>query len=105
MGYIVGFDGVWVDPKKIQVMKDWPHPKLLKILGGLLVLTRYYRKFVRNYGKIVGPLTRLLKKNSFSYDDLIEQAFMSLNSAMCLMPILVVFCYVFDAYTRSTQFH
>jgi hypothetical protein len=32
LGHIVGKDGVRVDPKKIEAMKDWPHPKTLKIL-------------------------------------------------------------------------
>ena len=56
MGHLVGKDGVRVDPKKIEVMQDWPHPKTLKSLRGFLGLTRYYRKFVQNYGKIVEPL-------------------------------------------------
>jgi hypothetical protein len=29
-----------VDPKKIEAMQDWPHPKTLKILCGFLGLTR-----------------------------------------------------------------
>ena len=32
MGHIVGCDGVKVDPKTIQSMKDWPRPKTLKRL-------------------------------------------------------------------------
>jgi hypothetical protein len=57
-----------VDPKKIEAMKDWPHPKTLKSLRGFLGLTRYYHKFVQNYGKIAAPLTALLKKNAFSWN-------------------------------------
>jgi hypothetical protein len=60
LGHIVGHDGVKVDPKKIQTMKDWSFPKTLKSLRGVLGLTRYYRKFVHNYGKIIGLLTRIL---------------------------------------------
>jgi hypothetical protein len=46
-----------VDPQKIEAMKDWPCPKTIKILRGLLGLTEYYCKFVQNYRKIVAPLT------------------------------------------------
>jgi hypothetical protein len=66
LGHMVGKDGVKVDPKKIEDMQDWLHPKTLKILHGFLGLTGYYRKFVKNYGKILAPLTALLKKNSFT---------------------------------------
>jgi hypothetical protein len=34
LGNIVGKDGVQVDPKKIEAMKDWPCPKNIKILHG-----------------------------------------------------------------------
>jgi hypothetical protein len=54
LGHIVGKDGVSVDPKKTKSMNDWPHPKNLKSLRGFLGLTRYYCKFVQNYGKIAG---------------------------------------------------
>ena len=90
LGHIVSCDGVRVDPKKIQAMTDWPRTKTLKSLREFLGLTEYYRKLVCNYGKIACLLTRLLKKNSFSWDDLVEQAFMSLKNAMCSTPVLIV---------------
>jgi hypothetical protein len=62
LGHLVGKDGVRVDPKKIEVMQDGMQPKTLKSLCGFLGLTGYYRKFVKNYGKIATPLTALLKK-------------------------------------------
>jgi hypothetical protein len=67
LGHILGKDGVCGHTKKIECMKDWPHPKNLKSLRGFLGLTGYYRKFVQNYGKIGAPLTSLLKKNAFTW--------------------------------------
>jgi hypothetical protein len=46
-------------------------------------LTGYYRKFLKNYGKIVAPLTALLKNNSFTWTTTAAQAFQTLNMAMC----------------------
>ena len=69
-------------------MQEWPHPKTLKILRGFLGLTRYYRKNGRNYGKIAVPLTSILNKNEFSWNETIEKAFSILKQAMCNTPVL-----------------
>ena len=90
MGHIVGKAGVKVDPKNIEAMQDWPHPKTLKILHGFLGLTGYYRKFVKNYGKIASPLTALLKKNSFTWIPFAAQAFQTLKMAMCTTSVLAL---------------
>ena len=79
-----------MDPKKIEAMQDWPHPKTLKILCGFLGLTGYYCKFVKNYGKIATPLTALLKKNSFTWTLVVAQAFQTLKMAMCTNPVLAL---------------
>jgi hypothetical protein len=88
LGHLVGKDGVRVDPKKIKSMQDWPHPNTLKILHGFLGLTSYYRKFVKNYGKIAAPLTAFLKKNSFTWIPTAAQDFQTLKMAMCTTPFL-----------------
>lgn len=69
LGRVVGCEGVRVDPKKIQEMQDWPQPKTLNSLRGFLGLTSYYHKFVHNYGRTARPITHLLKKNSFVWND------------------------------------
>jgi hypothetical protein len=66
LGHLVDKDGIRVDTKNIEAMQDQPHPNTLKNLRGFLGLTGYYRKFFKNYGKIVGPLIALLKKKSFT---------------------------------------
>jgi hypothetical protein len=90
LGHLVGKAGVRVDPKKIETMQYWPHPKTLKSLCGFLGLTGCYRKFVKNYGKIVAPLTALLKKNSFTWTPAAAQAFQTLKMSMCTTPFLAL---------------
>jgi hypothetical protein len=90
LGHLVGKDGVRVDPKKIEAMQDWPHPKTLKSLCGFLGLTGYYRKFLKNYGKIAAPLTDLLKKNSFTWTLAAAQAFQTLKMTMCTTLVLAL---------------
>jgi hypothetical protein len=90
LGHMVGKDGIRVEPKKIEAMQDWPHPKTLKILHGFLGLTGYYCKFVKNYGNITAPLMALLKKNSFTWTPTAAQAFQTLKMAMCTTPVLAL---------------
>jgi hypothetical protein len=87
LGHLVGKVGVRVDPKKIEAMQYWPHPKNLKRLRGFLGLRGYYHKFVKNYGKIVTPLTSLLKNNSFTWTPSSSQDFQTLTMAICTTPV------------------
>lgn len=57
LGHIVSFDGVAMDPTKIQAILDWPIPKNVKKLRGFLGLSGYYKKFIPGYGKCVNPCT------------------------------------------------
>jgi hypothetical protein len=90
LGHLVGKDGIRVDPRNIESMQDWPHPKKLKSLRGFLGLTGYYCKFIKNYGNIAAPLTDLLKKNSFTWTPAAAQAFQTLKTAMCTTPVLAL---------------
>ena len=88
LGHIIYHEGVKVDPKKIKAIKEWKVPTTIKQLRGFLGLTRYYRKFVNNYGRIASPLTKLLKKDAFSWTLEVTKAFEHLKQEMCLTPVL-----------------
>jgi hypothetical protein len=90
LGHLVGKDGVRVDPKKIEAMQDWQHPKTLKRLNGFLGPTGYYHKFIKNYGKIATTLTVILKKNSFTWTPAAAQAFQTLKTTMCTTLVLAL---------------
>ena len=64
--HIISGQGVSIDPRKIAAMEAWLIPTSLKALKGVLGLTGYYRKFIKNYRQIATPLTALLRKNAFT---------------------------------------
>ena len=62
----------------------------MKDLRGFLGLTGYYRRFVKDYGKVAKPLIDRLRKNQFSWDDKAEQAFQQLKLKMISLPTLTL---------------
>ncbi|KAF8394115.1 hypothetical protein HHK36_020320 [Tetracentron sinense] len=63
-------------------MLSLPIPLTIKSLRGFLGLTDYYRKFIKDYGKITGPLTSLLKRNSFIWTATATETLNQLKVAM-----------------------
>lgn len=59
LGHIVSHNGVETDPAKVEALKTWPRPRNLKELRSFLGFAGYYRRFVRDFSKIVKPLTDL----------------------------------------------
>jgi len=54
--------GSQLDPKKVVVVMNFPTPKTTTNVKAFLGLTRYYRRFIVGYPKIVEPLFTLTKK-------------------------------------------
>src|ERR1044072_4476126 len=75
LGYIISGEGVAVDPEKVRCILEWPEPKNVKGVRGILGLTGYYRKFIKDYGKVAKPLTELTKKDNFSWGQEVVRAF------------------------------
>ena len=51
-------------------------------------LIGYYRRFVKNYGRIVAPLTTLLKKDYFHWNESTNLAFEQLKKDICTTLVL-----------------
>lgn len=88
LGHVATRLRVAADTRKIQAIKGWPIPTSLRALQGFLGLARYYRKFFKNFGDIVIPLTNLLKKNAFAWTKESSLAFTKLQNALSQAPIL-----------------
>lgn len=77
-----------MDREKVEAGLKWEEPKTIKVLRGFLGLTGYYRRFVKDYGKVVRPLINLLKKGSFVWTELARKAMDRLKEAVTTAPVL-----------------
>ena len=60
-------------------------PRSARSRRGFLGLAGYYRKFIRDFGTIGAPLTRLLQKDAFTWS---AEAFQALKGALSTGPVL-----------------
>jgi len=89
LGHIVGHGIISMDAVKIETIKDYPTPQLLKQLRRFVGITGWYKKSIENYAAITSPLTDSLKKKKvFFWSSAAEQAFQDLKAAMSKAPVL-----------------
>jgi hypothetical protein len=71
-------------------VRDWPTPTNITELRGFLGLARYYRRFIKDYGKICKPLFEGLKKGEFTWSTPQSDAFNNIEIALCSAPVLAL---------------
>jgi hypothetical protein len=64
LGLIVGRDGFKMDPEKVRTILEWETPRSATDVLRFNGFCNFYRRFIKNYSKIVTPLINLTKKNA-----------------------------------------
>lgn len=63
LGHVITQEGIKPDQEKIRKILDWKLPENQKQIKQFLGLSGYYRRFIKDYSKIVKPMTQYLKKD------------------------------------------
>ena len=70
LGHMVSASGVSVDPKKVEAAMSWERPKSVFKIHSFLGLAGYYRRFIKDFSRLVAPMTRLtMKEVKFEWND------------------------------------
>ena len=62
LGHVLLGDGIFVDPKKVEVIINWEQLKNESKILSFLGLVGYYHRFVEGFSLIAALLTRLTHK-------------------------------------------
>ena len=55
LGHVISHNKVEMDPKKIQIIKDWGSLETKKDVQRFLGFANFYRRFIKNFAKIANP--------------------------------------------------
>ena len=92
LGVIVGRNGIRMDPKKIETIKNWKTPSCLTDVQAFIGFGNFYRRFIRDFSGIISPMVNLTKKGvRFEWNQNCETSFQALKEAFTSAPILASF--------------
>lgn len=89
LGYVVGSNGLHVDPDKIKAILDIPTPKTVAEVRRIIGTASWYRRFIASFSTLIAPLVALLRKGkTWSWNEECECAFQAIKDALVSAPIL-----------------
>lgn len=90
LGIIISEDSVRMDLVKVAGIMEWPTPTKNKELQSFLGFTNFYRKFIKNYSKVVKALTQLTGNATWTWGREQDVAFQDLKKHMAEDVVLAI---------------
>ena len=79
LGFIVSNKGIFVDPDKVKVIREQPELKTLSKAHSFHGLVSFYRRFIKGFNTITGPITECLKLGSFKWMPAAHKAYLDIK--------------------------
>ena len=89
MGFAIKPGFIKMDLIKIKVVRYWPEPINVKEVKGFLGFINYYRKFIKDFGKMVLLFIKFTKVISiFEWNDKQRKTFFKIKERILKEPVL-----------------
>ncbi|KAH9679997.1 hypothetical protein KPL71_026363 [Citrus sinensis] len=90
LGHRVSKNGIEVGKTKIEVINKLPPPTSVKGIRSFLGHAGFYRRFIKDFSKVVKPLCSLLEHDKpFQFDKDCLQAFRELKKVLITAPVVI----------------
>ena len=89
LGHVVSEEGLKPNPRLLESIRQIKPPSTVTEVRSFLGLVGYYRRFIRGFSDIAGPLNRLLEKErDFQWSKECQSSFMTLKGLLLKDPIV-----------------
>ena len=81
-----------MDPKKVRAIFEWPTPRSVTKVRSFHGLASFYRKFIKGFNGICGPLTKTMRgdRKEFKWTTGVDKSFNLLKEKVTEQPILAL---------------
>ena len=92
MGFLVLVEGLKMDPEKVKAILEWPTPRSATEVRSFHGLASFYRKFIRGFSNICGPLTETMRgdRKEFKWTVGADKSFNLLKQKVTKQPLLAL---------------
>ncbi|GKA32318.1 putative reverse transcriptase domain-containing protein [Tanacetum coccineum] len=89
--HVIDSRDIYLDPAKIESIKDWASPKTPTKICQFLGLAGYYRRFIEGFSKIAKSMMKLTQKGiKFDWGEKEEKSFQLIKKKLYSAPILAL---------------
>ena len=89
LGVILSQDNVEADPTKIKAVTQWLEPWDKREVWQFLGFCNFYHRFIPGFARVAKPLTELMGKREWKWQEEGKNAFNKLKSKMTNPPMLI----------------
>lgn len=82
LGYKVSEDGLYMQKRIMDAILDWPTPTSVNDVGQFIGLANFYRRYIKEYSKLLQAISDLLRNKAFKWTEPQEKAFENIKQAL-----------------------